>query len=414
RPTEERMKIRSITCFYDPGASKAAQTLASFYQMTSKARKAFEEIGLEVQTVRAATPPFPEMIPSCCDDSAIHMVKTLEGEASALGFDYISFGPALPSFPESYRLIPQMIAATRNAFFSGIMATRQDGVIFPAVRACAGVIEQCANIQPNGFANLRFTALANVPPFGPFFPAAYHQSGSGPAFGLAIECADDAVQAFRQADSLSECRRLLLERLESAAARMQTVCERMALEYRCDFKGFDFSLAPFPTDDVSLGGAIESLGIPSIGLPGSVAAAAFVADTLDRGNWKRCGFNGLMLPVLEDSVLARRTVDGTLTVRDLLLFSTVCGTGLDTVPLPGDATQEALAALLADVSALAVRLGKPLTARLMPVPGKSAGEMTTFDFGFFSNGKILDLPASKLSGKLGGDESMMLTPRQTS
>jgi uncharacterized protein len=121
--------------------------------------------------------------------------------------------------------------------------------------------------------------------------------------------------------------------------------------------------------------------VPQVGLHGSVAAAAIMADSLDRGHWLRTGFNGLFMPVLEDSILAQRA-QTTLTLKDLLLYSTVCGSGLDTVPLPGDATQEQIAAVLLDVAALSMRLAKPLTARLMPVPGKKAGEMTAFDFSF--------------------------------
>ena len=129
------------------------------------------------------------------------------------------------------------------------------------------------------------------------------------------------------------------------------------------------------------------------------------------GTWKKVGFNGLILPVLEDSVLGRCSSDGTLTLRDLLLLSTVCGAGLDTVPLPGDANIEQLTAVLLDVAALANRLGKPLTARLFPVPGKKAGEATGFDFSYFVNGTILDLPALPLSGPLAGNETFILHPR---
>jgi uncharacterized protein (UPF0210 family) len=57
-----------------------------------------------------------------------------------------------------------------------------------------------------------------------------------------------------------------------------------------------------------------------------------------------------------------------------LLYSTVCGSGLDTIPLAGDVAPEAIARLLHDVAALATRLRKPLSARLMPIPGKRAGE----------------------------------------
>ena len=76
-----------------------------------------------------------------------------------------------------------------------------------------------------------------------------------------------------------------------------------------------------------------------------------------------------MLPVLEDSTLAARSETGLLSVKDLLMYSSVCGTGLDTVPLPGDITQEMIESLLLDIAALSLRLDKPLTARLMPVPG---------------------------------------------
>ena len=144
---------------------------------------------------------------------------------------------------------------------------------------------------------------------------------------------------------------------------------------------------------------------------GSLASAAFVADLLDQARWKKAGFNGLMMPLLEDSILAQRSIDGTLTIKDLLLYSAVCGTGLDTVPLPGDSSAEQLAAVLADIASLATRLDKPLTARLMPVPGKKAGEITTFDFEFFKNGRILELPATSLVNFMAVIESFELSPR---
>jgi uncharacterized protein (UPF0210 family) len=101
-----------------------------------------------------------------------------------------------------------------------------------------------------------------------------------------------------------------------------------------------------------------------------------------------------LLPVLEDATLSRRAADGSLTVKDLLLYSAVCGTGLDTIPLPGDTTPAQLTPLLLDLSALALRLGKPLTARLMPIPNKKAGDTTGFDFAFFANSRVMALEAA--------------------
>ncbi|WP_322793070.1 DUF711 family protein, partial [Bellilinea sp.] len=144
---------------------------------------------------------------------------------------------------------------------------------------------------------------------------------------------------------------------------------------------------------------------------GSLAAAAFLADTLGRGRWKRAGFNGLMLPVLEDSRLALRSAQGHLTIKDLLLYSTVCGTGLDTLPLPGNCSQETIFALLLDLAALSLRLNKPLTARLMPMPGKQAGDPLTFDFEFFSSGSVMALDSGELNGLLAASQIMDVQPR---
>ena len=85
--------------------------------------------------------------------------------------------------------------------------------------------------------------------------------------------------------------------------------------------------------------------------------------------------------------MARRSLENLYTLDSLLLYSTVCGTGLDTVPLAGDTSVEAIEALLLDLAALAVKLDKPLTARLIPVPGLKAGEMTQFQFEWFSNAR---------------------------
>ena len=93
----------------------------------------------------------------------------------------------------------------------------------------------------------------------------------------------------------------------------------------------------------------------------------------------------MMLPMLEDAILAKRAEEGLLSVKDLLLYSTLCGTGLDTIPLPGDVTLNQLGSILMDIGAISNRLAKPLTARLMPIPGKAAGELTAFDFPYFAN-----------------------------
>jgi len=97
------------------------------------------------------------------------------------------------------------------------------------------------------------------------------------------------------------------------------------------------------------------------------------------------------LPVLEDYGLAMRNNDGTYDLANLLLYSSVCGTGLDTIPLPGDVSEKKLCALLLDIASLSIRLNKPLSARLMPVPNKKVGEMTEYDFEYFVNSRIMKI-----------------------
>jgi len=400
------MKIRSITYFFNPGWPLDENKFQAGGNFLSEAKSAFEAAGYEVQTTRLATIPFPYLLDDNLEETP-KLAKAVEGLMQSIGVEYASLGPALPNLPTSYKFIPEAIARTENVFFSGVMADSPNGISLEAVRACAEVIVGCAPLTPDGFANLRFSALANVSPGSPFFPAAYHQ-GDRPVFAIATEAADLAVEAFKHSKSLNEGRDALVAVLEKHGNALVSAAEKLSYQFETDFGGIDFSLAPFPTDDQSLGGAVERIGVPKTGLHGSLAAASILTEAVDRANFPHTGFSGFMQPVLEDSVLAKRAAEGTLTIKDLLLYSAVCGTGLDTVPLPGDVTVDQIAALLLDLSALALRLDKPLTARLMPIPGKKAGDPTGFDFAFFANSKVMALEAEKLVGVFSGNEIFRL------
>jgi uncharacterized protein (UPF0210 family) len=401
------MKIRSITYFCNPGWPLQEGVLDAAGRFLSAARPALEAAGYEVQTGRLATVPFPRMAPKLTPEAGVELALGLQRAARERGYDYLSLGPALPDDPGSYALIPVMLAATENVFFGGVMAGPESGIALPAVRACAQVIAEVGALDPNGFGNLYFAALANVPPGSPFFPAAYH-GGGGASFALATEAADLAVEAFRGADGPLQAQQRLTAAIERHAGTLAVVCRQLEERYQLPFGGLDFSLAPFPAASHSIGNALEALGVPAVGQHGTLAAAALVTQAVDRATFPRAGFSGLFTPVLEDSQLAARAAQGLLSVKDLLLYSAVCGTGLDTLPLPGDTSPEQLSALLLDVAALALRLGKPLTARLMPIPGKKAGEETQFTFDYFANSRILSLDAAPLGAALASEESIPL------
>ncbi|HEX7976859.1 MAG TPA: DUF711 family protein, partial [Anaerolineales bacterium] len=191
---EGNMKIRSITYFFNPSWPLDEKTLEKASAFIAQARIAYEAAGFEVQMTRLATVPFPYLVPSLAESQVVQLAQELERAAKAMGFDYAAIGPALPEFPQSYRIIPDVIAATRDIFACGIMAGGEGDIYLPAVRACAEVIYRTTALEPGGFANLRFGAIANMPPGGPFLPAAYH-AGESPAFAVAVEAADLAVRA---------------------------------------------------------------------------------------------------------------------------------------------------------------------------------------------------------------------------
>ena len=401
------MKIRSITYFCNPKYPLDEKVLRKAGTFLAKAKSAYEAAGYEVQTVRLATIPFPKLLSAENINKLPEYTGQIADIAQSLNIGYISLGHALPEMPRSYEMIPDAIFVSKNVFFSGVMADPIRGLDLAAIRACAEIIVKCAGIEPNGFANLQFAALANVKAGAPFLPAAYHDKDT-PAFAIATESADLAVQAFENARSMAEGRNNLVGEIEKHGKKLTEVAKSL----RCKFYGIDFSLAPFPDDAHSLGNAVEKMGVSKIGLHGSLAAAAILTEAIDRADFPHTGFSGFMQPVLEDSVLAKRAAEGTLSIKDALLYSTVCGTGLDTIPIPGDTTAEQLLPLLLDISALALRLDKPLTARLMPVPGKNAGDETTFDFGFFANSKVMSLESEPLQGSLSGNESFSLQPKR--
>ncbi len=401
------MKIRSITVFCQPGFPVNRLLLQQVGIFANHALKLFQDKRYEVQSLRLATPPFEQFIAPV--DLAM-AAQSYAIEAHADGFEYISLGPVSAS-SKAWEVIPQALAQSDRIFLSGSLTTSEGALSLHAARACAETIVRLSTLEQNGFANLRFCALANVPANTPFFPAAYAQPGR-PSFALALEAADLALQAFTLARTFQEASINLVTEIEKRAQQLEEIGNRLSQMYNYEFRGLDFTLAPFPEDAISIGRALESLGLQAFGKPGSLLASAFLTSTLDQAQFKRTGFNGLMLPVLEDSGLANSATDGNLSLRDLLLFSSVCGAGLDVIPLPGETTAEELTPILLDLAALSLRLNKALTARLMPIPGKKAGEMTAFDFAFFANSRILPVNSAPLQGKLIGNEEIEIKARK--
>ncbi|HKA55382.1 MAG TPA: DUF711 family protein [Candidatus Binatia bacterium] len=383
------MRVRAITIGLDPGFPLNRELVATAGRFAARVRTACADAGVLVQTVRLATPPFPLYLGGRTETEILRFAAEIEGCCREHGIDYCSLGPLdLQHAAESrlLALVPPLIARTEAVFVSAVLGGKDAPAQAAAARAIARVIGDIARLTPMGFGNLRFAALVNCPPHIPFFPAAFH--AGQPAYTVALEAADVVAAACAPGLNLAEVRASLRRELESRILPLQNLLQQLA-GHEFVFRGIDLSPAPGPTPEASIAYALERLGLGRFGEPGTLTAAALVTAALKETSLYTCGYCGLMLPVLEDVGLAERNNQGLLRLSGLLAYSAVCGTGLDTIPLPGDVSEAQLLALLLDVATLGWKLGKPLSARLFPIPGKQAGEQTEFNFAYFVNTRVM-------------------------
>lgn len=405
------MEIRSVTGFIDVAWPLHEIDLVRFIRLIDKVTTDLENEGHHVQSKRLATQPFSRVVDVRSPSMCINFAKTLEQVIQDAGISYLALGPVDEATDiEGYHRIVDILSETNGTFLSTSVASISRGIDNNRIRKAAEVIKEVSAIQPDGFKNLFLTALANVKPFSPFLPSAYH-GGGGKKIALAIENAGLSINTIRTATSLPMAKDAITSTIEASSMVLEKVVKNSLLTHEdVQFAGFDFSYAPYPNDARSIGTLLECLCGEQFGGYGSLFAAAVLTDALDSAKFHRTGFNGLMLAVLEDNVLAKRVANGSLTISELLAYSAVCGTGLDLIALPGEVSIDTLSGILLDVSALALRSKKQLTARIMPLPGKKSGDLITFDFEYFAPSTVLTPGEPLRAGLFGPDQVISLHP----
>jgi uncharacterized protein len=379
-------KIRTITAFINLDPAQYQQQVADTLQMLRRAKTTFESRGYEVQTLRIATQPFPEYTKGMSTQQAVAFFQKYDELAETEKFA-AGIGPAMLNADDSESqadLLASILAATRHICGSIVIAG-EDGVRWKAIGAAARAIKKLEDETEHSQGNFNLGAIAVVPPYSPFFTAAYH-TGFGHQFAIGLESANIVAAAFQNASDVETAKRKLADMLFDQASEIERHANRVDQETGWRYMGID--LSPAPLKEISIGAAIEELIQQPFGSPGTLTAAGTITAAIKSVDVKQTGYNGLMLPILEDSRLAQRWSEGRVSLEGLLSYSAVCGTGLDTVPLPGDASIEQLDLILADVATLAVKWHKPLSARLLPVKGKGPGESTEFDNPFLVNATI--------------------------
>jgi uncharacterized protein (UPF0210 family) len=378
-PQSPAFRVRTITAFTDasgPDDERIARALRFLRDARARATAA----GLEVQTVRLAL-RLEGARPDAGWRARCAAIDARVAESGAMWTPGPEIAASdLDAFPA---WVSAVVGATRVMFASAEIAPAARGVDRAAVRTAAATIARLAAETEDGHGNFRFAAAARCPAGIPFFPVARHEGE--PAFAIGLESAAIVghVYAARPEDPTAALRAALSTALAPVAA---LACD-LSREAGVRFLGIDTSAAPGL--DASIGGAIEHLSGVPFGCAGTLAACAATTAALQSVDVQRHGYCGLMLPVLEDRILAARTDEGRFAVRDLLQYSAVCGIGLDVVPLAGNTSLDALTRLLTDVAALATRLSKPLSARLLPVPGTQAGDRSRFENEWMVNSRVL-------------------------
>ena len=387
-PVPANPKIRAITAFINLDRAQYKEQVADALKMLRRAQTTFESRGYQVQTIRIATQPFPEYTKGLTPQQAVAFFKEYDALAVKEKFA-ASIGPAMLNADDSAaqgELLGEILFNTKSLNATLVVAG-EDGVRWNAVGAAAKVMKRLEETE-HSQGNFRFAAVAMVAPLTPFFPAAYH-TGFGHQFAIALESANIVAAAFKDARDLGMARQRLIDALVSTAFDVEHHAGRIDQETGWTYMGID--LSPAPSGDVSIGAAIENLTTRPVGMSGTLTAAATITAALKDVKVKQTGYSGLMLPILEDTRLAQRWSEGHISIDALLSYSAVCGTGLDTVPLPGDISEEQLSLIIGDMASLAFKWHKPLSARLLPVLGKGWGEMTEFNDPFLLNAKLQSL-----------------------
>jgi len=386
----QRPKIRAVTAFIRLDRAHYQDQIADTLVFLHKAKSAFEKAGYEVQTIRITTQPFPEYTHDLSPEQTLAFFRDYDALAVKEGFD-AAIGPAMSrdSDDAGEAELLGIILSRSKTLEGSISIAGEDGIHWQCIRAAALVIKYLEEHSAHGQGNFSFTAAALVPSGTPFYPASYF-TGEGKQFAIALQSANIVSESMLPAESVDGADARLKDSLGFHARAIEKAAQQIDELTGWKYGGID--LSPAPMKEVSIGGAIEKFYGGPVGSSGTLTIAALITRALKEIPVTHAGYSGLMLPVLEDSVLAQRWSEGHLTMDALLSYSAVCGTGLDTIPLPGDVSVDQLSRILGDVASLSVKWHKPLSARLQPAPGKKPGEMTEFDDPFLVNAKIQPLP----------------------
>jgi len=399
------VKIRAITSFItlnkDKSTWKDELIKASFFGGTLADE--FQRNEYDVQSIRIVTNAFGEYLDTSSLTDARKDMQYLSDILNSKDMPKyrIRFAIGEAKTLNEISLLPQLIREFGDICNACVNVPADDlGIINKDLTLhCAKAIQEISKITPRGEGNFNFTVNYNCKPLIPYFPASYHNSSDENCFALGLQNSDLLVAALKSLKkdknhnkNLKNSFNIMQESLQFHATNIINITNEFNHKYKTSFAGIDSSAAP-SKDTSSIVEIYKLLGVAYFGAAGTLEASALLTRLFK--SIKGCpliGFSGLMLALVEDQGLADSSLNDEFEIRSLLHYSSVCGIGLDTVPIPGNSNINKIADICSDTGTLAFRLNKPLTVRLFPCPTLNAGDKSNFISDDLCNSAVLAIP----------------------
>ena len=400
---KELCRLRTISFFLTLHKDKTQweDALYSVKRDVDLLLPAVQKAGYTLQSIRGITNPFGEYLDLTNLQTAkadLQYLTELLNKFNESGIR-LRFAIGAARNKEEIALLPELIAAYGDLCNACVNVPLENGVLDnELIEQSVYAVQKIANITPRGEGNFNFTVNFNCKPFIPYFPAGYHLSHLPNSFVIGLETPDLLVEVLKSVPKsphsqfYADCYRAMLQALQYHVDQVLEMLSAVKLSGKFEFAGIDSSAAPSKNCS-SITKIYELMGLPYFGAAGSVEVSALLTKVFKSiQRVPLVGFSGLMLAVTEDLGLAEGTQKQYFDIRALLTYSAVCGIGLDTVPVAGNAKAESIAAIMRDTGTMAFRLNKPLTVRLFPIPNKVAGEISEFESDDLCNCRLLHIP----------------------
>ena len=398
-------KIRTITSFLTLTKDKTtwAEKIKEASLFGGDLAEKFHLCGYTVQSIRIVTNAFGEYLDTTSLENAIEDMQYLSDilQSDTMPNIRIRFAIGEAKTIQEIQMLPTLVKKFGD-LCNVCVNVSVDFLGIPDANLtyeCAKVVKEIANTTPNGEGNFNFTVNYNCKSHIPYFPASYHNSSDENCFALGLESPDLLVEALKSLKKEKDHNikwqksyEVMSDALDYHIKDIVNIVNDFKHTFKTKFAGIDTSAAP-SKDCSSMVDVYKLLGVPYFGASGTIEASSLLTKVFK--SQKACqllGFSGLMLAVVEDIGLAQATIDKNFEIQSLLTYSSVCGIGLDTVPIEGDTSIEKIADICRDTGTMAFRLNKPLTVRLFPVPELKAGDITKFESDDLCNSAVLLIP----------------------